>query len=274
MNVILGIDIGGTTTKIVGFDQNKTLISKLQVKADDQITSLYGAIGNFLSANNIILTDIEKIIITGVGASFISGDIYQIPTVKIEEFEAIGLGGLALANKDEALIVSMGTGTAYVRASKEKILHLGGSGIGGGTLIGLSEAFFHKRNFKSIINMAEKGNVLNVDLTISDISKNVLHTLPADLTASNFGKVKHTASDEDIAAGLINMILETIGMLAVFVCKNDTINDVILTGSLTALPQAEKVFGTITKLHGIKFVIPQNAVYATAIGAALYEFNN
>ena len=28
MSVILGIDVGGSTTKIVGFDQNKNLISK------------------------------------------------------------------------------------------------------------------------------------------------------------------------------------------------------------------------------------------------------
>ena len=46
MGIILGIDIGGSTTKIVGYRENGVLIGMLQVRAADQITSLYGAVGN------------------------------------------------------------------------------------------------------------------------------------------------------------------------------------------------------------------------------------
>ena len=42
-NVVIGIDVGGSTTKIVGFDENKNLISPLFVKATDQIFPSNGA---------------------------------------------------------------------------------------------------------------------------------------------------------------------------------------------------------------------------------------
>ena len=46
MGVILGIDIGGSSTKIVGLREDGSIIDMLRVKAEDPITSLYGALGN------------------------------------------------------------------------------------------------------------------------------------------------------------------------------------------------------------------------------------
>ena len=39
--------------------------------------------------------------------------------------------------------------------------------------------------------------------------------------------------------------------------------------ALTQVPFAKKVFDALYKMHGVKFTIPQNALYATATGAAL-----
>lgn len=79
MKATIGIDIGGSTTKIAGFTEEKKLLGTLQVKASDQITSLYGALGRFLREHGLSLADISKIVLTGVGASFIEEDIYAIP---------------------------------------------------------------------------------------------------------------------------------------------------------------------------------------------------
>ena len=46
MGVSLGIDIGGSTTKIVGLRPDGGMIYMLRVRAEDQVTSLYGALGN------------------------------------------------------------------------------------------------------------------------------------------------------------------------------------------------------------------------------------
>ena len=43
----------------------------LRVKAEDPLTSLYGALGNFLATHSLQLTDIGHIALTGVGASYV-----------------------------------------------------------------------------------------------------------------------------------------------------------------------------------------------------------
>ena len=269
MSVILGIDIGGSMTKIVGFSPQCELLGELQVKAADQITSMYGAIGHFSRKFNVPLEDVSKIVLTGVGASFFDEDIYGIPTVKVDEFLAIGYGGLYLAEIDEAYIVSMGTGTAFVRAAKDGVTHLGGSGVGGGTLVGLSSIMLKKYDIEAILHLAEGGHSENVDLLIKDILKYEMPSLPANVTAANFGNIKSTASDADIAAAIINMIIQTVGMLAAFACKNDSLRDFILTGALTTLPNTRETFDAIGNMHGVNFIIPKGAIYATAIGAAV-----
>ena len=132
MDVILGIDIGGSTTKIVGLRTDGSVISMLRVRAEDQVTSLYGALGNYLTSNRLSLRDVRRVVLTGVGASYVEGDIYGLPTCKVGEFSASGTGALALSGQSSAVVVSMGTGTAFLWASPDGIRHLCGSGIGGG----------------------------------------------------------------------------------------------------------------------------------------------
>ena len=161
MGIIIGIDVGGSTTKIVGMNTEKKLISTMMVKAYDQLTSLYGALGNYMDTNGLALNEVERIYITGVGSSFLSGNIYGIPTIRVEEFSAIGRGGLWLTGLDEAIIVSMGTGTAFVHANGNSYRHLGGSGVGGGTLIGLGRKLTSADGFDFLCRLAEKGDISN-----------------------------------------------------------------------------------------------------------------
>ncbi|NMA36703.1 MAG: type II pantothenate kinase [Papillibacter sp.] len=268
MKAVLGIDLGGSTTKIAGLAPDGALIGVLQIKASDQITSVYGAIGNFLQTYRLELKDVTKIILTGVGASFITENIYCIPTYRMVEFKAVGHGGCKLAGLDKALVVSMGTGTAFIRVSGNDLKHLGGSGIGGGTLVGLSVGLINENDISKVAMLAENGDSNNVDLTIQDISKNTIPNLPPYATAANLGKMKHNPAKADVAIGLINLIFQVIGMMAVFACEGSPIKDIILTGTLTTLKQAQSVFDAVGRLHGLNFIIPENAVFAGAIGAA------
>lgn len=269
MSVVLGVDVGGSTTKIVGFASDQSMVGSLQVKASDQITSMYGAIGHFLRAHKLYLEDLSDIVLTGVGASLIDGNVFDIPTHKVDEFRAIGHGGLKLSGLNQALVVSIGTGTAYVRAGEGSFKHLGGSGVGGGTLTGLASKLINESDISVITAMAEIGKLENVDLSIQDISQGVIPSLPPNATASNFGRVKNIATDADFASGLINMIFQTVGMLAVFATLNDPVKDIVMTGSLTILPQAKYVFGILSSMQNVNIMIPDNAVFATAIGATV-----
>lgn len=269
MSVIIGIDVGGSTTKIVGYRDDGKLVSMQKVEAADPLTSAYGALGKFINENALSLTEVKQIILTGVGASLFKKDIYGIPTRGVDEFKAIGLGGLALSGKKEGLIVSMGTGTAFVRADKDGIRHIGGSGVGGGTVLGLCGRLCGVRSFDTVVELASKGRLSKVDLNIQDISTGEIPTLPPDTTASNFGKMEDGSSAADMARGVLNMVFQTIGMMAVFSCKEHAVKDVVLTGTLTQVPCAKKVFADLQKMHQINFIIPKNAIYATATGAAL-----
>ena len=269
MSVILGVDVGGSTTKIVAFDKNP--IGMLQVRAGDQLTSLYGAIGNLLHQYNLKLEDIGKIVLTGVGASLIEEDIYGIPTCKVNEFAAIGKGGLLLAEEEDALIVSMGTGTAFVYAKGDEVEHIGGSGVGGGTLIGLSQKLIGETAFDAILSYAEQGELSHVDLSVQDISTADISTLPKNVTASNFGRIKSTATKGDLALGLINMIFQTAGVMAAFTAKARGFKKVIVTGSLATVPFGREVLDGVSALHGIPFIVPDNATFATALGAAALQ---
>jgi len=275
MSVILGIDIGGSTTKIVGLRADGSTIAMRRVQAQDPITSLYGALGNFLFTNQLALTDVDRIVLTGVGASYVEGDIYGIPTEKVEEFSAVGVGGLALSGQDRAVVVSMGTGTAFIWAEKgEAVRHLCGSGVGGGTLAGLCSRLCGTRQYDQIVKLAESGDVGRVDLTVGDITRNSHPSLPLDITAANFGNVEDDATAGDFAAGAINMVLESIGTMAVLACRACECDTVVLTGFMANLPQAAKCCAMLKRLHGVEFIIPENATFATSIGAALCSFRN
>ena len=58
MGKIVGIDVGGSTTKIIGYDREK-LFSPLLVKANDPVSPVYGALW-FLNENKLQLTELIK----------------------------------------------------------------------------------------------------------------------------------------------------------------------------------------------------------------------
>lgn len=275
---VIGIDVGGSTTKIVGFkessDGKRELISPFLVRATDPITSIYGAFGKFTSENNLSIEDIDRIMVTGVGATHMSKPIYSINCNLVPEFTAVGLGGLYLSGLNEAIIVSMGTGTALVHAKKAgddtKINYLGGTGIGGGTLMGLTKKMIGIDTIEHIEKVAENGDLDKIDLRVKDISIDADYTgVNANLTAANFGKLSDLADSSDIALGLANMVAETIAMLAVFAAKGNKIKDIVLIGNLTTIKPVRDVFENLGGDFGVNFIIPENASFGTVIGAAL-----
>lgn len=274
MGIILGIDIGGSSTKIVGLRPDKSIIDMMRIKAEDPVTSLFGALGSFLNANQLQLSDLKRIVLTGVGASYVDGDIYGIHTVRVEEFSSIGTGGLALSGKDHAVVVSLGTGTAFIWAEQGgEVRHLCGSGVGGGTLSGLSALITGTHQYSQIRKLCVDGDLSHIDLTIGDMSKGKVGTLPPETTAANFAKVSDEATAADKMLGLVNLVLQSIGTMCVFACQSCHTDTVVLTGALTMLPPARNIFDMFTKLYGLKFIIPENATFATALGAALYSMN-
>lgn len=275
MKLVLGIDVGGSTTKIVGFKTDggkRELIEPQFVRANDPLTATYGAFGKFTDENGIDISDISKVMITGVGASYVKRSLYGLDCERVPEFGGIGRGGLYLSGLDEALVVSMGTGTALVHARGDGYMnYVGGTGVGGGTLMGLSKLLLKAETVAHIEEYAADGALENIDLKIKDITaSDSMTSLLRDMTAANFGNVSDIATKGDIAAGIMNLVFETVGMVSIFAARSCGVKDIVLTGNLTRLKRCKEKFKEFNTMgYGVNFIIPERAQFATVIGTAL-----
>lgn len=273
MRVTIGLDIGGSTTKVVGF-RGQNLLELTMVKASDPITSTYGGIGKFLTINNLSLADVSEVYMTGVGSSFIDQDVLGLKASTVDEFEAVGLGGLYLSSLKEAIVVSMGTGTSIVLAGPESSQHIIGSGVGGGTLLGLAKAILGINDFELISEMALAGSLDNIDLSIGDLSSKTIEGMGADITASNFGKLNDKHSPEDIALGIVNLVFQSVGTNAILASRLTNVDDIVFVGSLAKLRAGQMSLDRFSDLYKKNIIIPLDAEFSTAIGAALSGLTN
>ena len=93
---------------------------------------------------------------------------------------------------------------------------------------------------------------------------------PAGRSAlSNTFSASFGSTPADLAAGVVNLVLQAIGTMTVLACQSCNTRTVIVTGSMTTLDQAGPNFAAFEKLYGIRYIIPENATFATAIGAGL-----
>ncbi len=275
MSLIIGIDVGGSTTKIVGVrdgNNGPELMTPQYVTANDPITATYGAFGKFTLENGLNISDITGVMMTGVGSSYIKKDLYGLECSRIDEFTGIGVGGLYLSGLSEALIVSMGTGTALVHAKAGgPMTYLGGTGVGGGSLMGLSKLLLKAETVNHIAEFAEDGDLGNIDLRIKDITaSDALESLSGDLTAANFGNVSDVATKSDIALGVMNMVFETVAMVSVFAARSVGVSNIVLTGNVTQLDYCHRKFREMNGMgYGVTFTIPEHSRFSTVIGAAM-----
>jgi len=271
--LIIGIDIGSTTTKAVSIEDGK-ITKRIKARAQDAITAATGAFGKIVLENGININTIEKIKITGAGAPKIKDDIFGIPTGRINEIDAIGIGGMFLSGMKNIIITNIGTGTVIIEAGDNGIKHFGGTGVGGGTILGLAKKLLPTAQFNDILELAKNGKLNQVDLLLGDITETGLSFLSGESTASNFGKMLDSASPADIALAIINLVYQVIGVLSVFAAKAKNAGTgekcrVIVTGNGSKNIIGQKVLDDISKMYGVEFTYPDYAEYTTAIGAGL-----
>lgn len=224
---------------------------------------------------NIDLEDIEKILATGTGSSYLSDRFEGIEIIKIDEFNAIAYGGIVLSKLEKGNIVSIGTGTTIVYSDLEKVERVGGTGLGGGALVGLGSAILSNvelgdkeiTNFKTLIDMAKKGDKSNVDLMIGDISKDNIGNMTSDITAANFAAVQKKANKNDYIAALLNMILENIMLIIKSINNN---KPSVFIGTMVADDYVKECIKKIAEYTKNEVVFVDDAEYAIVIGAWEY----
>lgn len=258
-SLALGVDIGASTTKLALVKGGRCL--KTMLKPDDQ--SLEEALATFGVAG------VKRIALTGVGATYLKGDLLGIPTIHVDEFQALSRGAAKCAGKHNCLVVSVGTGTSFVRVTPFRSWHVGGTGLGGGLLKGLSQRMIQVDDMQQLQNLAASGDLSKIDLQMQDICDGSLGKLLPTNTAANLGKLSEQTGKEDLAAGLCNLIFQSIGVMAAFAVDRRITNDIVLVGTITDWPIAKTSLEEVAALHHVKFSVPDRATFATAIGATI-----
>lgn len=218
---------------------------------------------------------VTRVAVTG-GRSRTLPDAWQgVEIAKVDEPQAVGRGGLDLTGLRRALVVSCGTGTAMVLADHDlgAYRHVGGTAVGGGTLVGLGHALLGERDAEALAALALRGNASGVDTTLAEVLGGGLGDLPPEATAVNLGRLADLPgppAPADLAAGLVTMVAQVIALLAIANARAHDLAEVVATGRLAQLAPVRATFDAVADLyHRPRFHVPPTGPRATALGAVL-----
>lgn len=257
--LVLGIDMGASTTKLALVKGNKC-IRTMKKEDDETLDEVLDRFG---------LQGVKRIALTGVGACSVKGNLRGIPTTRVEEFHALARGARKYAHVHNSLVVSVGTGTSFLLVTPLFSRHLGGTGLGGGMLKGMSRAMCHTDDMQQFYDFASKGDLTRVDLVLQDVSEGTVSNLKPETTVANFGKLDAETATEDRALGIYNLVFQSIGVMSAFALKSSLIKNVLIVGTIASFPGVPAILEQVSDLHGVKFTVPENAGFITAIGAAM-----
>ena len=254
---VIGVDLGASGTKIVLMQGSRLLKSTLKQPEE----TLEEALDRFGTEGA------ECITVTGVGAAALPDSLADRKVVKVDEFASLYRGASITAKRLNMIVASVGTGTAFVRITPFGAWHLGGSGVGGGMLQGMSEKLFGRFDPKMLQELAAQGDPENCDLLLKDVTEGQISNLTPETTVANLQKAG-TADDASLARGIYTLIFQSIGVMAAFCTKAHLTRTIFVCGTiLDSQPIAKEMLDGIAKLHKVKFVIPENAAFITAIGS-------
>ena len=266
----ISIDFGITVTDILKRDQGVMSHQMTLSKEEPSLTLL-----NKLLSDINFKSDVNFLAVTGGKHLNIGDKIESTKVIHVNEIEAIGEGAMnlsGLSEKNPTIIVSAGSGTACILAKEGNFVHCSGTGVGGGTVLGLSKLLLGTTDPIEIAELAIKGNESSVDLILEDVVSGPIGELPSDTTAVNFGKVSKIDSEisrEDIAAGIVNLVGQTAARVATSVATTFNAREIVVVGRSPSFNGLKNSLEQAASIMGFSPYFPENGEYASALGALL-----
>jgi len=270
MGKVIGIDTGGTLTKLAYLNQEGHL--KLEVFPSNNMA----LVKDWLEKH----PEVEEIGLTGGRTEQLREALETMKNIQyLVEFEATLKGVQYLLKKeghdlDEAIITNIGTGTSIHHMKGNSHSRVGGTGIGGGTLIGLTTIMTGVSSFEEVTKLAQNGERDHIDLLVKDIYQGMDTPISGSLTASNFGKVAITEDvqyrKEDLLATTQGLVGEVITTLSIQIAEQFKSEHIVYIGStLSNNPHLKEVikYYTVLKKHTPIFL--NDCGYSGAVGALL-----
>ncbi|SFL49850.1 type II pantothenate kinase [Salibacterium qingdaonense] len=267
----IGIDAGGTLVKIVYNHEGHLHFEKMAAHRIDEIIEW---INNHFTNPEIHITG---------GKAGVFAEACPDRVLRVNEFEATCEGVSRLLEKaspspeisSRFLVTNVGTGTSIHYVSEDAYERIGGSGMGGGTLLGLSYLLTGRSDFETILEMGRNGNGQALNITVGDIYSHETPPISGALTASNFGNtanMKETGfSSEDYISAVVRMIGETITTMSVQAADRLGTDAIVYIGSTFAGHDTLKeIIKGYTELRGKKPYFLPRGEYSGAVGALLH----
>ncbi len=265
----IAIDLGGSTIDIIRYDRNDSFVHLASFESAHTDKSDVIAI---LQATGIDRKNVEKIALTGGHSRIFENTLENIPIVKIDEIAAIGAGGSVLSGETSALVCSLGTGTCCVSLRNGKSRHVGGTGVGGGSLLGMCRTILQTDTFGEIRELIANGDARAVDLSVAEIVGGGIGVVPGSATASNFAKASTDSHKTDLARGIANLVGQTVASIAVFAARAEKHDVIVLGGKLVRVPEIVEIVEKTAAIYARKIIVPKHAELLSAVGAGSIAF--
>jgi type II pantothenate kinase len=260
-------DLGGSNTDLLLADDTGATVRSVVCQSLDP-TERRTFLDALLTPLDASANEITAVVVTGGRHRRIGETIAGMPVRHVDEIEAIGLGGLLAADVPRALVVSMGTGTAFVSAEPDRITHAAGVALGGGTLRGLAKRLLGTAEHTAIAALAEQGNPRGADLTVADIVGGDVGILPGDMPAAYFARLLDgDPSPPDIAAGILDLIGHIATHMALLTARVHGHDTVVMVGHMLEFPAVVRAARRFQYALGGTFIVPPEPGFAVARGA-------
>lgn len=269
-------DFGGSTLDVIRWEDHRIVDCRSYERQERGEASL----SSFFLKKYPDLTAVQSIRVTGGKSHAFPALLEGVPVGRVDEIQSIGWGGQWLLREmgrsdPRALIVSLGTGTCMVKMEEDKMMHVGGTGVGGGTFLSLSRLLLQEENPDRLVELFQQGDSRKVDLSVGEIVGRDIGLIGRNDTASNLGKLGFSKeidfSNADLAAGIVNLVGQTIATAAVFAAKAESLPLIVLTGKLTRITPIVKIIEALGQRYGKEVVVPPRAEVVSAIGAGVFE---
>ena len=255
--LIVALDKGLSRIKIIYITDENVCLEEYPSRNIDVVYNRVKNASRIIAVENVPMDFLSR---------FHNAEITRVP-----ELNATSLGALVLAGIRKGIVASMGTGTAFLVASMDRNpKHVIGTGVGGGLLEGFSR-YLGCKNITEFLDLASRGNPWNVDLKVGHIYPNGLPSLPPGTTASNMALLSKETAAEDIAAGVVRLVGETIGVIASLLIREYKV-PLILVGGVSRIGDVIKNIASAIKLfcRNGEVIVPSASSMATALGALLF----
>lgn len=218
----------------------------------------------------------EQVHVTGGGAARIAAALEGMPVRQVSEFAAWARGAQVLAGRagwslpQRYLLVSLGTGTSVLEVDGASFQRIGGTALGGGTLLGLARLLCRTESFAEAVALAARGERGRVDLLVRDVYPEGGIALPPDLTAANFAKLA-SREPADLAHALMGLLGENIGITCTAVAQARSIDTLLFGGSaLEDNPTLQEILRLTVQMGGREARILPDGAFCGAVGAAAF----